>query len=130
VSVRIDKYSKLKLINFQSSFKSTLRKLNEKIEASRVERVSLNDLHLDHAGHCLEYLRQAIICHGDTTLEKAHSKNETKYGHNKLGWGDVDQCRNYDTILEFAMENSINNWFSGYGKGLAKLPLYNSGTND
>jgi hypothetical protein len=74
-----------------------------------------------HTEHCFDYLKQAIICHGDTTLEKAHLHNETKYGSIKLGWGDVHQCRNHETIINFAAQNSINKWFPKYTEGLVEI---------
>ena len=65
---------------------------------------------VEHAEHCFDYLRQSILCHGDTTLEKTHPKGETKYGRNQFGWGDIHLWRSYQAIEEFAFENTVKKW--------------------
>ncbi|KAH8901698.1 hypothetical protein GQ53DRAFT_835370 [Thozetella sp. PMI_491] len=45
-----------------------------------------------HTIHCFDYLRQAILCAGDTTLE-----GTTVYGE---GWGSLHQCKDIDTIRQ------------------------------
>ncbi|PQE31421.1 Tat pathway signal sequence protein [Rutstroemia sp. NJR-2017a WRK4] len=66
----------------------------------------------DHSFHCLNYLRQAVLCAGDTTLEYGHKfwsneKNETEWDF--TGTGSVHQCRDWNTIEEFMLKHSASN---------------------
>ena len=54
-----------------------------------------------HLDHCLSYLKQAIMCNGDTTLEKAQVINGSII-ESSDGWGTLHECRNYDWIVEYA----------------------------
>jgi hypothetical protein len=60
------------------------------------------DHHLreDHLFHCVDYLRQAITCAADTTLEaeKAFPDFNNKLGVD--GWGDKHGCRNFSAVFE------------------------------
>ncbi|KAM3077069.1 hypothetical protein ACMFMG_003461 [Clarireedia jacksonii] len=65
----------------------------------------------DHSFHCLNYLRQAVLCAGDTTLEYGHKfwsneKNETEWDF--TGTGSVHQCRDWNTIEQFMLEHSAS----------------------
>jgi len=62
----------------------------------------------DHTYHCFDYLRQAIMCSGDTTLEKAIVE-DGKVIADVDGWGVQHECRNYDYIFAWAEENRSNN---------------------
>ncbi|KAG8626219.1 hypothetical protein KVT40_005164 [Elsinoe batatas] len=55
-----------------------------------------------HSAHCFDYLRQAIMCAGDTTLE-----GKTDAGP---GWGSPHQCVDYDSVLEWANANGAQKW--------------------
>lgn len=60
-----------------------------------------------HAEHCISYLRQMILCAGDTTLEPAYSAF-TKDGlptRAASGIGVTHQCRDWVQIRHFAEEN-------------------------
>ncbi|CAD6567421.1 MAG: hypothetical protein ASARMPREDX12_005823 [Alectoria sarmentosa] len=60
-----------------------------------------------HAAHCFEYLRQALICSADSSIEPA---GERVQGF--LGWGFQRQCRDYGALMAWAEK-----WraFSGHG---------------
>ncbi|KAF1736400.1 hypothetical protein CRV24_002007 [Beauveria bassiana] len=60
---------------------------------------TFNDQHLDH---CLDYLRQAIMCTGDTTLEKVIKDDSGKTKPEIDGWGTVHECRSWHMLFEFA----------------------------
>ncbi|KAM3550205.1 hypothetical protein ARSEF4850_008456 [Beauveria asiatica] len=60
---------------------------------------TFNDQHLDH---CLDYLRQAIMCTGDTTLEKVIADDNGKFKPEIDGWGTVHECRSWHMLFEFA----------------------------
>lgn len=54
-----------------------------------------------HITHCLEYLRHAIMCAGDTTLEPFTPD---------LGLDISHKCRDWDAIFDFAtIHRSTNN---------------------
>jgi hypothetical protein len=55
-----------------------------------------------HSAHCFDYVRQALMCFGDTTLE-----GETAAGP---GWGHVHECVDYEALLRWANENSGEKW--------------------
>jgi hypothetical protein len=53
-----------------------------------------------HADHCIDYLRQAIMCTGDISLE--HSIVREEFGFN--GWGAAHQCADWDAMRNIALE--------------------------
>ncbi|KAI1345564.1 hypothetical protein F5Y01DRAFT_320652 [Xylaria sp. FL0043] len=55
-----------------------------------------------HIWHCWDYLRQAIICHGDTTLEWAHQGDP---GSN--GWGYEHKCNDDEAVFSWTEEHKI-----------------------
>ena len=53
-----------------------------------------------HVKHCFEYLRQALMCHGDTNLEYREVKEDTgEIGTS--GW-TLHHCRNYKQLHDIA----------------------------
>ena len=50
-----------------------------------------------HVGHCIEFLRQALICHADANLE---TLNETSNG--ATGWGSSRVCGDFEKVKAFA----------------------------
>lgn len=60
-------------------------------------RVFANESHVDH---CFDYLRQAIMCVGDISLE--HSVVPDEFGFN--GWGTAHQCADWQTMWDIAIE--------------------------
>ncbi len=61
-----------------------------------------------HIVHCLDYIRQAIICNGDTTLEEFKAVLDGE-GHAISyyidGMGTTHQCRDWNAIKEFLVQN-------------------------
>ncbi|TKX23757.1 oxidase [Elsinoe australis] len=55
-----------------------------------------------HSAHCFDYLRQSIMCAGDTTLE-----GKTEAGP---GWGTPHECVDYDALLDWANKNAASKW--------------------
>ncbi|CAK7224651.1 hypothetical protein SBRCBS47491_005622 [Sporothrix bragantina] len=59
-----------------------------------------------HIYHCFDYLRQALLCHGDTTLEKARVVVDQQGNPHTVrgvdGWGVTHECRDVDSIYAFA----------------------------
>ena len=60
-----------------------------------------------HASHCFEYLRQALMCSADSSIEPAGKRIE-----GFLGWGFQRQCRDYGGLMDWAEK-----WraFDGHG---------------
>jgi hypothetical protein len=64
--------------------------------------VSFTPFHIDH---CFNYLRQAIECCADSTIEWARY---SEFGQRKgiQGWGiPHNECRNRDALEAFALEH-------------------------
>ncbi|KAK5732120.1 hypothetical protein LTR17_010828 [Elasticomyces elasticus] len=57
-----------------------------------------------HIAHCFDYLRQGIICAGDSTLE---GNNSMKYPGVEIPWGTSHRCADWGAILEWADERTI-----------------------
>lgn len=55
-----------------------------------------------HARHCFDYLRQALICASDTTLERLQSDSRGELP-SVNGWGTLHQCRNHEEVFEWTM---------------------------
>lgn len=49
-----------------------------------------------HMQHCFDYIRQALICAADPTLEE----RDDNIGGVR-GWGTVHQCRNFEYLKEW-----------------------------
>jgi len=62
----------------------------------------------DHVYHCFDYIRQALMCSGDTTLEKARTV-DGKVARGVDGWDVEHQCRDYDAIYAYAAAHRSNN---------------------
>ncbi|KAM7195936.1 protein of unknown function (DUF3328) domain containing protein [Naviculisporaceae sp. PSN 640] len=66
----------------------------------------LTDDETNHAEHCFIYLRQGVLCSGDTTLEQP-DMDGLHVGHNPLhGWGTEHVCRDWDVLSAWAEENA------------------------
>ncbi|KAL4861734.1 hypothetical protein BDV12DRAFT_203705 [Aspergillus spectabilis] len=58
----------------------------------------------NHIEHCLDYLRQAVMCAGDVTLEPPDQRPES--GKSPLqGWGVEHSCRSWEGIERWRGEN-------------------------
>jgi hypothetical protein len=57
-----------------------------------------------HIAHCFDYLRQGILCAGDSTLE---GNNSAKYPGVEIPWGTAHRCLNWDALRNWADERTI-----------------------
>ncbi|KAF2963953.1 hypothetical protein GQX73_g9616 [Xylaria multiplex] len=55
-----------------------------------------------HLWHCWDYLRQAIMCHGDTTLEWVHQGDP-----GSSGWGYEHKCNDYEAVFSWAKTHKL-----------------------
>lgn len=69
---------------------------------SREEWAVLEDQKVEHRAHCVEYLRQSILCSADTTLE-----GETGAWARSTGWGQTHSCVDFDALTEWANKRAI-----------------------
>lgn len=54
-----------------------------------------------HYFHCIDYLRQAVMCAGDVALEP-HSENDgPDNGPLDGGWNGIHVCKNYDEVIGY-----------------------------
>ncbi|KAK0636389.1 hypothetical protein B0T17DRAFT_519028 [Bombardia bombarda] len=58
-----------------------------------------------HIGHCFDYIRQAIMCGGDMTLEWAKEPDPGRERETVDGWGITHQCRNFDQGLDWVKKH-------------------------
>ncbi|KAK5994226.1 Oxidase ustYa [Cladobotryum mycophilum] len=70
----------------------------------------------EHLNHCVEMLRQAVMCQGDLSLERPHNADGTQ---GSTGWGSVHMCRDWSGIYRAVMANRIAR--SPDGKGWVDL---------
>ncbi|OJJ48982.1 hypothetical protein ASPZODRAFT_139933 [Penicilliopsis zonata CBS 506.65] len=66
-----------------------------------------------HLNHCMDYLRQAIICAADTTLEKARAENGTLQQATD-GWEVIHQCRDWDRVYASVRRAFDSEGINGY----------------
>jgi len=72
-----------------------------------------------HLDHCLSYIRQALMCGGDTTFEwPRRIIHEANRVTGKVdGYGITHQCRDWDAIREFAIERRATNVTGNFNVG-------------
>ena len=73
--------------------------LNSPLELDVREEHSKHKDHSVHVRHCLDYLRQSLMCAADTNLETYNYEVD-----GVRGWG-VKRCRDYDGVVDF-----VNRW--------------------
>jgi len=67
-----------------------------------------------HEYHCIDYIRQSIICAGDTTLDFAEIVRAADGTERRLGFTGSNSthiCRSWDAIKAFAVENRSGDKF-------------------
>lgn len=78
-----------------------------------------------HVNHCFDYLRQAILCNMDSTLEGS----VTKGNHGTSGWEVLHTCRSYtagkawaESIRQSDQKMLLHENESRVGNGGIRLP--------
>ncbi|QSZ36207.1 hypothetical protein DSL72_007333 [Monilinia vaccinii-corymbosi] len=59
----------------------------------------------EHTGHCFDYIRQAIICSADMTIEWAMEMPDGKAPFTVDGWGITHTCRDWESVLKWMGEH-------------------------
>ncbi|KAK3311961.1 hypothetical protein B0H66DRAFT_614226 [Apodospora peruviana] len=92
-----------------ATIKSKMSRLQDWYEGENDKeylRFSLGEEYVreEHVYHCFDYIRQAIMCAGDTALEKARTV-DGKVVRGVDGWGAGHYCRDWDVIFRWAEEH-------------------------
>ncbi|KAK5724625.1 hypothetical protein LTR15_004671 [Elasticomyces elasticus] len=75
---------------------------NDKLE---IESLALKS-HDDHVYHCFDYIRQALMCAGDMTIEWPRTEMDgSRFAVD--GWGVTHECKDWSAIMEFMKQNSV-----------------------
>ncbi|KAF2719734.1 hypothetical protein K431DRAFT_227921 [Polychaeton citri CBS 116435] len=69
---------------------------------SQQEWHDMNPRIREHRSHCVEYLRQSILCNADTTLE-----GDTGSWTKSTGWGQTHSCVDFDALTKWADDRGI-----------------------
>ena len=70
-----------------------------------IDPESRHRIHSEHVGHCFDYIRQALMCNADTTVEPATVERN---GVRKQvdGWGVVHEgCVDWESLWEWMTEH-------------------------
>jgi hypothetical protein len=68
---------------------------------------TLDESAIGHNDHCFNYLRNALMCCGDTTLEGQSQAKMFEHVPGTDGTGAVHVCRNYDEISAYAEKKRL-----------------------
>ena len=58
-----------------------------------------------HSGVCLNYMRQAVLCGSDTTIDAMDAVDENGNVVGTDGVGSTHVCRDWSRVYEFVAEN-------------------------
>jgi len=94
------------LSHFTDTLLLQLRRRDYTLDASAIE----------HNDHCFNYLRNALMCCGDTTLEGQAQTPGFRNVPGTDGTGAVHVCRNYDEVVAWALGHGIAAGGGGVGK--------------
>ncbi|KAK1070475.1 hypothetical protein LTR12_008738 [Friedmanniomyces endolithicus] len=61
-----------------------------------------------HVWHCFDYIRQALMCAGDMTVEWPRTEEDGRR-FAVDGWGVTHECKDWDAIMAFMKEKSVAN---------------------
>jgi hypothetical protein len=68
---------------------------------------------VEHTGHCFDYLRQALMCAADMTLEWAAEVPSGKVPFTVDGWGITHQCKNWNEVIGWMLEHKGSSSYTG-----------------
>ncbi|KAL1647102.1 hypothetical protein SLS58_002873 [Diplodia intermedia] len=82
--------------------------------ATRSSAHSNHGLETAHAMHCFDYIRQSIMCCGDTALEGADpytiARGEDNLDTGTFGIGSTHMCKDYGAIYGYAKTKGAERW--------------------
>jgi hypothetical protein len=69
-----------------------------------------------HILHCFDYLRQAVMCYGDTALEGTDRyhimEGKDNLSDGTYGFGTTHQCKDWNAIIRYAEANANPDWLA------------------
>ncbi|EME44319.1 hypothetical protein DOTSEDRAFT_71978 [Dothistroma septosporum NZE10] len=65
----------------------------------------INNRRHGHFPHCIEYLRQAVMCQADLTLEPAMDPMHWPIGTS--GWDVTHRCKDWDAVLDAVKQRAV-----------------------
>ncbi|KAJ4388526.1 hypothetical protein N0V93_005984 [Gnomoniopsis smithogilvyi] len=68
---------------------------------------------IEHIQHCLAYLKESLVCCGDTAYEGQSSITDLP---STSGFGSYHVCRNFQQIFTLSEDRRVTN-MAGYGQG-------------
>ena len=77
------------------------------LDVIRVGFVTNRTGYAQHIQHCLRYLRQAVLCYADTTLEPDEPvlRDDGKWVHAAGGVGSVHRCKDWRVLFDYLVDH-------------------------
>lgn len=82
--------------------------MDDLIMQIRNKNFVLDESKLLHNDHCFDYIRNAIMCFGDTTLEGQSQTPGLEDIPGTDGTGAIHVCRNFDEVSKWAEMKRLN----------------------
>ena len=74
---------------------------------NNIDGISTDAAFIEHAGHCFDFLRQAISCWSDTTLEMPQLRSNSSVV-TRASYQSPRQCRNFEEIKRYTEKEYLN----------------------
>ncbi|RYP62928.1 hypothetical protein DL770_009503 [Monosporascus sp. CRB-9-2] len=78
------------------------------------EETGKSDANQVHLHHCVETLRQAVMCHADLTLE--HPGMDNPYDVVLSGWENTHLCRDWGSVITAISKHAIKHKPAGWAR--------------
>lgn len=79
-----------------------------------------------HLQHCVEMLRQTLMCHGDISLLTYNWVEGRSMPH--PNFNTVHTCKKWDTLIQWNMQRDVSvEWVDGVGRKVLSPPLKPNG---
>ncbi|KAJ6191703.1 hypothetical protein J3E72DRAFT_175570, partial [Bipolaris maydis] len=75
------------------------------IHAGAARGTKIHQDRQEHIEHCLAYLKESLVCCGDTAFEGQSSKSELP---STSGFGSYHVCKNFDEIMSWSFSHRLN----------------------
>lgn len=89
--------------NLQDYVRKTIYEIILKVQEDRKDDIFISEIdQVDHIPHCIDYIRQGIMCAGDTSMEGAtYDRHRTVL----FGLGNPHRCKDFQAIYDFTADN-------------------------
>ena len=104
--------SKQQQVSLKENFDMTNHVLDNQdlsLESEKSRKYRKEDPTHEHLKHCYTFLREAILCSADTTLEPAKTKDGVRIGE-YTAWEWSRECKDWQFIADFATEHQYTPW--------------------